>query len=712
MGSSVRTSNRSSRPFRSLLAGVGLLAAGSVVAVGSGGADAATPAEGTVSASSTTIAWTGGPFVVPNLTGTGLDQPDCTAPTSCDDFTLHVDVPVSFAADHSLEVSVGWPNTAADFDIYLLDDQGNAVATSASSADPELMIADPTPGDYTVRVVPYAPVGESYEATARLTTPPADPAPSTERAPGFRDYAAPRDLSDDVNNAGEPSIGNSFRTGATMYQAYLSTFKVLFDKAGKATWSDVSATAANGCAAGSTQSLDPILFTDRTTGRTFESQLTGVNSLTCYTDDDGGTWAPSTGGGIPSGVDHQTIGGGPFTAGGTGSLPTTDYPNTVYYCSQDIATAFCAASLDGGTTFGPGVPTYDLTQCGGLHGHVKVAPDGTAYLPNKSCGSTAAVAVSTDDGLSWQVKSVPGTTPGDSDPSVGVGANGTTYFGYVGADGRPGVATSGNRGDTWRDLQPVGSDLGVKNAVFPTMVAGDDDRASFAYLGTTTGGNYQDIDTFTGVWHLYVSTTYDGGRTWVTRNATGADPVQRGSICTGGTTCGDDRNLLDFIDMTLDDHGRVLVGFADGCIDACSTSTDPADNGRDAYATIARQSTGKTLFSKYDDAGPATARRTNVRVRSLRVKARDGGRFVARSSIVNTGRRTVRTRVEFTDNGKRVSISRPFSIAPRTRHLVRARWTRSHGSRHRVVSTVDPAERIRERIETDNSRTRTVRRRR
>jgi hypothetical protein len=56
----------------------------------------------------------------------------------------------------------------------------------------------------------------------------------------------------------------------------------------------------------------------------------------------------------------------------------------------------------------------------------------------------------------------------------------------------------------------VGSEFGIKNAVFPAVVAGDDDRASFAYIGTPTGGNYQDIDNFHGVWHIYVSTTYDG----------------------------------------------------------------------------------------------------------------------------------------------------------------------------------------------------------
>jgi ATP-dependent protease HslVU peptidase subunit len=315
-------------------------------------------------------------------------------------------------------------------------------------------------------------------------------------------------------------------------------------------------------------SLDPILFTDHETGRTFESQLTGADSATCYTDDDGTTWSPSTGGGIPSGVDHQTIGGGAFSASGVGALPTSTYKNAVYYCSQDIATAFCAVSRDGGTTFGAGVPTYSLLDCGGLHGHVKVAPDGTAYLPNKGCGDSAAMVTSTDNGTSWTVHQVPGSSPSDSDPSVGVGANGTVYFGYVGADGRPGVAVSRDRGQTWTGNQVLGGEFGIQNAVFPAAVAGDDDRAAVAFLGTPTGGNYQDTANFKGEWHLYVSTTYDGGRTWQTSDDTPKDPVQRGSICTGGTTCGNDRNLLDFIDATVDAQGRVLVGFAGAAADA------------------------------------------------------------------------------------------------------------------------------------------------
>ena len=146
--------------------------------------------------------------------------------------------------------------------------------------------------------------------------------------------------------------------------------------------------------------------------------------------------------------------------------------------------------------------------------------------------------------------------------------------------------------------------------MFPTAVAGDDDRAAISFIGTRTAGNYQDIDNFDGTWQLYTAYTYDGGASWVTVNDTGSDPVQRGSICTGGTTCGDDRNLLDFIGSTIDNHGRVEVAFADGCTGECVTG---GTNNRDAYATIARQTAGLTLYSAFDP-------QPNLQIRNVRAR--------------------------------------------------------------------------------------------
>ncbi len=255
-----------------------------------------------------------------------------------------------------------------------------------------------------------------------------------------------------------------------------------------------------------------------------------------YTDDDGDTFNPSADSGINSVVDHQTIGSGPYHQP---PPPTTLYPRAVYYCAQDVADANCALSIDGGQTFGPAVPIYTIAQCGGIHGHVKVAPDGTVYVPNKSCGGKQAVVASEDDGTTWEVRPVPTSVSGDTDPSLGIASDGTLYLGYQanqGGNSLARIAVSHDRGKTWVNDTDAGAALGIKNMVFPEVIAGDPNRSAFAFFGTTTGGDYQvttDFQAgtgFQGIWYLYVATTYDGGVTWTTQNVTPDDPIQRGSI--------------------------------------------------------------------------------------------------------------------------------------------------------------------------------------
>jgi len=175
------------------------------------------------------------------------------------------------------------------------------------------------------------------------------------------------------------------------------------------------------------------------------------------------------------------------------------------------------------------------------------------------------------------------------------------------------AAVSRDRGRSWINDRDVGYAAGVVHATFPVAVAGDPDRAACGFLGTTTQGPYQST-TFTGIWHAYVAMTYDGGNSWHTVNATPGDPVQgTGGICLGGTTCIENRNLLDFNDMTLDDRGRVLFGINDGCTDDCVlppyTPTQvciPTGGINDiclnsiAKTTILRQSGGRSLFAAFD----------------------------------------------------------------------------------------------------------------
>ena len=179
-----------------------------------------------------------------------------------------------------------------------------------------------------------------------------------------------------ATSAGEPSIGADWNSGKIMFQAGLETDRVTINGA-TTTWENISSTAT------SMLSLDPILFTDSATGRTFVSQLAGACSLSSFTDNDGTSYTPAVGCGVPAGIDHQTIGGGPFAHSAVPQLPPpVGYQHAIYYCSQDVVDASCAVSMNGGLTYGPAVPIYTLNDCGGLHGHIKVGPDGNVKLFN------------------------------------------------------------------------------------------------------------------------------------------------------------------------------------------------------------------------------------------------------------------------------------------------------------------------------------------
>jgi hypothetical protein len=621
----------------------------------------------------------------------------CNAATPCDDFKLTVDVPAGYSSGNNITVRIQWPNSSADFDLYVLDADGAVVGSSASSSDPEVAIIPAIPGAYTVRVVPFAPLADSFFATVELAPAPTPPSPAPGIPPGYATFQPPAG-SGMGTTAGEPTIGANWKSGKTLIQSNTQTLRISFNDAlspTTATWESKSAGLPN-CTA--VTGLDPILWTDSKLGRTIESQLIAnpvVNSLSCFTDNDGETWTPNEGGGVAQGVDHQSIGGGPYAPGGL--VPAPSYPHAVYYCSQSIAEASCARSDNGGLTYGPAIPVYTVQECGGLHGHVKVAPDGTVYLPNKSCGGQQAVAVSTDNGLSWSLRKVPGSSAGDSDPSVGIATDGTVYFGYQNADGRPKMAVSRDRGAAWQNDQDLSGAFGIRNTTFPAAVAGDPDRAAFAYLGTTTAGNFQDA-AFNGNWHLYIAHTYDGGKSWITADATPTDPVQSGCIWMGGGSnpC---RNLLDFMDATVDAQGRVLVGYADGCTLACATDPKPIDDSANGYhselASIARQASGGRLFAQYDQPDLAM----------ISVAGAAGNpRPSLIATVTNPGDKSAsNVVVRFMEGTTVLGDSAPFTLDKGATKQVYLTWpAKNFKGSHQITAVVDPANTISESNEANN----------
>jgi hypothetical protein len=406
-------------------------------------------------------------------------------------------------------------------------------------------------------------------------------------APVFRTYHEPGEH----DGEGEPSIGVNWHTGTAMYQSGLRTMAVTWNADGDAHWVQRSGITEN------KTTLDPILFTDGPQGRTFVSQLAADCSLLSYSDDDGRTWTPTTGCGPGVYVDHQTVGAGPYAKGSVHVSPV--YPNAVYYCAQAFVNASCARSDDGGLSFGPAVPMYAAGQCAGLHGHVRVSPNGAVFVAQMDCAGRQGFTVSEDNGVTWTVRTVDGSAANDeSDPSVAAGSDGTVYFGYQDGAGHEDthamVAVTRNNGRTFSRPVDVGAAFGLKNVQFPEVIAGDGDRAAMAFLGTKTGGDDQ-VDDFDGEWHLYVAVTYDRGKTWTTVDTTPKELAQIGCIKLTGCK---HRNLLDFNDIAVDKQGRIYVGWADGCPRACEDGDDWS--ARWHTATITRQSGGKGLFKKYD----------------------------------------------------------------------------------------------------------------
>jgi hypothetical protein len=530
--------------------------------------------------------------------------------------------------------------------------------------------------------------------------------------PEYTVYPGPEDLPQ-VNSAGEPSIGVNWKTGSVLYQAFSATYRVRFDDGiggAGVVWEDAENPTG-------TLNLDPILFTDPVSGRTLGGGLQGPCGNLAITDADGPPWTkvkPCTGT-----VDHQTIGGGayhdPAPAGAT-------FPRVFYYCAQFPLEDNCVTSTDGGVTFGPPVP---VIGCNGLHGHVKVGPDGTAYLPNRTCTSLSnprgiGGGISIDNGVTWtsyaipdQVTPPPGV-PSGFDPSVGITTDNVVYEAWNHAgDNHPMVARSADRGLTWDppvDLAQTVSPAMVAST-FHTVVGGDPGRVAVAYLATQTGdtaANPFDVG-FHGVWHLFVSTTFDGGKTWKTTRVT-KEPIQRGCINSSGTTALECRNLLDFMDASVTPDGRVLVGLADGCVLECDAPDGAEEQSTSAVATIARQSAGRGLFAAFDDDGsgtpkppvpttPAPARnakpkacfRFSVRKRRLRVDARcstdtegpirayrwswgDRSKVGRRAVAVHRYRKRGRYRVTLrvTDAGGRTAVARRKLKLPAWRDPKRA----------------------------------------
>ena len=623
---------------------------------------ASNPGTSTVTVPSTVgqtvvVKWTG---EIPPLANATSDCSTLADTPAVDQHLPTINVPAGLynSLNAKFEFNISWDGESGNDEILTVLNPDGSTLASSDGGDPSETVTGKNLAQGTYKVIACGftnTSAQAYVGKLTITTtaggivppPPIGPTAAAPGLPRYYTFAPPPTIGE---AAGEPTIGFNKTTKRAMYIAGLQTLQVTFPEqetpvgtvpeACPADWKDVSFLLTK------TKSLDPILYTDQTTGRTFVSQLNsesagpalvGLNSLMAFTDDDGATWTPAQVNPPDGSNDHQTVGSGPYPNPIPAGINPV-YPNAVYYCGQSgnvlvaASTAFCSRSDDGGLNFGKSVPIYPGSPAPGgcsqlIHGHVKVAPDGTVYVPNARCGGGQAVTVSTDAGTTWTVRTIPESRSGSDDPSVGISKAAPTgsatsnriYMAWAGPvatptpppntppspDNHAFVAYSDDRGVTWSKPYDIGASLGINNAVFPAVVVGDRDRAAVAFLGTRTSGDHQAAD-FTGTWYGLIAHTYDGGQTWTTVNATPNGPVQREACIWNGGGANICRNLLDFNDVTMDDKGRVLFAYADGCIDECETG---GTNSFSSKATIARQSGGKGLLAAFDTPEPVVPQR-------------------------------------------------------------------------------------------------------
>lgn len=349
-------------------------------------------------------------------------------------------------------------------------------------------------------------------------------------------------------------------------------------------------------------STDPYLFVDPGTDRVFTDhmqQITCTNLL--WSDDEGATWTQRPQAcGTPY-VDFPKVAAGP-PGPDPNPLAGVRHPSVVYLCYNKIVfpafTTTCAVSYDGGLTFpverqalamafvfpvGTGVGS-----CAGGASAPTIAPDGTAFIV--ACGGFGT-ATSRDSGLTW----TPATFPEDFETLGGsvafsdYGADGTLHLISVGAeDGRAYLHTSSDHGATW-SLGHAVSPPGLSPVSFPTVVAGEAGRVAMAFLGTRDETAEPSEVAPSARWHAYVVTTDDALAASPTFRAIQAtpdeDPVQVGPICLGGASCGEARNLLDFISAAAGPDGTPYVVIADGCVGEC-VAAPSAEASRAQEATL------------------------------------------------------------------------------------------------------------------------------
>lgn len=381
----------------------------------------------------------------------------------------------------------------------------------------------------------------------------------------------------------EPNIGIT-STGSIFVSAYSS---VIRSQDEGRTWTEVQRHEL--------LNTDPMLWVDPWTDCIYNAPMFPILlGATLYRScDDGDTWTPIHSQNVGHGVyDHQKLASAP-PGPDAPAVAGVAHPTVLIICYNAIAATQCAISYDGGLTWPIDQPIWDAATgppCAGQQSHPTGAPDGTLVVAKAWGCAEPLVFVSTDSGLTWEMRDGPTGVGADTlDPEVAFSDDGTMYLLWQSRaeESRAHLARSHDLGRTWEgpwDVTPPG----MESTIFAALHAGAPGRVAMAFHATSHAGAPVEMPD-EARWHTYIVTSEDADTaapTFVSHRVQD-DPVQVGGICKGNRGCTDgNRNLLDFIDGAVAPDGTFYLTYADGCTADCAERADaePSDSRDDATA--------------------------------------------------------------------------------------------------------------------------------
>lgn len=570
-------------------------------------ASAATPASGSINASTTTpLTWVGSASG-----GASAGESSCVEGASCDTYTLTVGGAPSDYATKLIKFDFTWTIPATDYDFYIHKDKldGPTVASGSNGGAPATSDqAAITPsstgtGVYVIHVVYFSSPGpaDQYHATATVAS--ATPASRTAtyinsgiafspnvqcKAPLTTRDGEPSNRTDFKGNAYVGGI-RGFPAGVDLWYFDLNPASPTYDpfmripqyRGQPDAFSPTSEADLGGDGGGD---IDLAVGFGVATGKTNPtlaySSLIAANVSTGQTFDLAKTYSKNPAGNVTGGVPADDRQWEEFLGAGTVYL---------YYRTLEPAVTQIQRSTDGGFTFGPAATAGTTSQVGPIDVHQS---DGVVY----GATSTGTVIV----GTPTTSKGEP-TTADYKVRQAAVDPAGVAHLFFItkiADDGTPNgtlyacysndkdilLKSSADKGVTWTDPVKVNSPaLGTKVNVFPWMETGPTKGSvGIVWFGTSNDKNDDNAE-----WKVYFAQSF---------NADAANPVigvaevtepdhviHASNISEGGLTGAANRNLIDYFQVSFDPNGAAVVAYTDD------------HNDYDGHTYVAHQIAGPSI---------------------------------------------------------------------------------------------------------------------